>query len=99
MRRSSLLLRGPTEVGAEWARAMCESLAAQGRSVAGGWPGTVVEARARVLLHLQRELTANGQAPLTGDELAVAASQTYTRARAEWQLVERRSKRRNPTPA
>jgi hypothetical protein len=94
MKRRSLLLRGSTEVGAEWARLTCEALTAQGRSVAGGWPGTVVEARARVAHHLDRQLAANGKSPLTGDELDVAANRTYERAKGDWSTVERRTRRR-----
>jgi hypothetical protein len=92
MGRRFILRQGPSTVGAAWARSLCASIKQQGRPIAGGWPGTIVEARARIALHLHQELATRGMPPLCQDELDVAANATYARAKEEWLGVERSSK-------
>jgi len=82
--RRTLLSKAPPELGASWARGWCETLRAEGRSVDGGWPGTLQEARSRVLLHFDGELSRRGMSELTQQELAAATAATYERARQDW---------------
>ena len=79
-------------MGTSWARLLCESVRKQGRAVAGGWPGTMVEARARIARHLDDQLGACGMPPLRKDELDGAASATYAQAKKEWLEAERSTK-------
>src|SRR6478752_9212933 len=44
-RRSQLLQEQPGVVGAQWAVDACADARSNGRSIEGGWPGTVPEAR------------------------------------------------------
>ena len=84
MKRRLLLDREPTLLGTSWALSVCEKTRTEGRVVAGGWPGTVLEARARVHRHLNEELTRRRMRELSVEELARATSATYSRAKQEW---------------
>jgi len=86
-RRSRLLEERPALLGARWVKDVCEGAARAGRRIEGGWPGTVPEARQRVLLELTRELEAEGLAALGHGELLAATSLAYERAKREWQLA------------
>jgi hypothetical protein len=57
-----------------------DALRAEGREVAGGWPGTLSEARHFVRAQLAR----SGLAVITPDELEQAARATYASARSTW---------------
>ncbi len=92
MERRSLLDQRPATVGAAWARSVCESINGEGRVIAGGWPGTIVEARARIANHLHGELAGRRMKALAPEELEQAANATYARAKQEWLEAERRSK-------
>ncbi len=92
MERRSLLEERPGSIGAAWARAVCERINGEGRIIAGGWPGTIVEARARIANHLYSELSGRGMKALGPEELEQAANATYARAKQEWLEAERRSK-------
>jgi hypothetical protein len=83
----------PVTIGAAWARAVCDSISREGRVIAGGWPGTIVEARARIANHLHGELSERRMKALEPEELEQAANVTYSRAKQEWLEAERRSKR------
>lgn len=91
-RRSAILREGASTVGAAWVAALCAELANDGRPVEGGWPGTVVEARALVWRHLQVALSAQRLGQPTGEELAAVVAATYESARAAWQTMERRAR-------
>jgi phosphoglycolate phosphatase-like HAD superfamily hydrolase len=93
MERRILLEQDPIAVGTAWARAVCDNLTGQGRSIAGGWPGTLVEARARIAKSLRDELTKHGFKELDPEELDHAVSATYARAKQEWFETERRADR------
>ena len=95
-RRSQLLQDQPGAVGARWAVDACDDAHRSGRSIEGGWPGTVPEARMRVLRALTQELTAKGLAPLCHAELVTATAAAYDRAKREWSLA---SKVRRPKSA
>ncbi len=87
--RAEILRGGPSVVGGAWVKTLCVSLAEQGREVAGGWPGTIVEARALIDRHLHLELGKCGLRHASSTELALAAEATYARARSEWLGLER----------
>jgi hypothetical protein len=91
--RRVLLEERPVAVGAAWARAVCDSISREGRVIAGGWPGTIVEARARIANHLYTELSERRMKALDPEELEHAANVTYMQAKQQWLEVERRSKR------
>jgi hypothetical protein len=68
-----------TAVGEAWADELVRGLRADRREVIGAWPGTMREARMRVLARLRLKL----EAPVL-DELARVATLA---ARREWQQV------------
>lgn len=86
-RRRRLIEERPPALGVTWAADACDDVAQSGRRVEGGWPGTVPEARMRVIRDLARELAAHGLAPLSQGELTTATATVYDRARREWQLA------------
>jgi hypothetical protein len=84
--------RAPAAVGVQWAELVCERLRNQGRAVAGGWPGTLAEARGWVAGHLHRELEAHGCAPLQKGELEAAVNASYANAKSHWLAMERKER-------
>ena len=100
MERRTLLDREAPSVGVEWAAALCETTRKEGRLVAGGWPGTLLEARLLVTSRLNHDLAAKHLKPLTEDELDAATNVTYARAKQEWLDVARalklEARRRSP---
>jgi hypothetical protein len=92
--RGAILRAAPKAVGAAWVTTLCSSLAREGRSVEGGWPGTFVEARALVSRQLRIELACCEMREPSGDELAAAATATYEHARTAWLAIERRTRTR-----
>jgi len=62
-----------------WWRA---ELARQGRPMSGGWPGTLSEARHRVLMHAVSQMAADGA--LSDHELTDLARTAFATARADW---------------
>jgi hypothetical protein len=93
MDRRLLLEECPVTIGSAWARTVCDSINREGRVIAGGWPGTLVEARARISSHLHDELSVRRMKALEPEELEQAVNATYARAKQEWLEAERRSKR------
>jgi len=85
--RRRLIEERPPALGVTWALDSCADVTRSGRRVEGGWPGTVPEARMRVLRGLTHELAQRGFAPLSQTELSAATSTVYDRARREWQLA------------
>jgi hypothetical protein len=82
--RRALLAEGPIHVGTGWADDLCAQIVNEGRLLAGGWPGTMTEARARARYHLDVELARRSMPSLTSEELATATRTTYARARQVW---------------
>jgi hypothetical protein len=83
--RRRLIQQEPTALGTAWAITSCEELRQSGRSVEGGWPGTVKEARGRVQRELTRLLADRGFEPLRPEELTAATSAAYDQAKRAWQ--------------
>jgi hypothetical protein len=96
-RRSQLLQDQPALVGASWAVDACDEARRSGRSIEGGWPGTVPEARMRVLQALAHVLTERRLSPLSHSELVTATAAAYDRAKREWSLATK-VRRSKPTP-
>jgi hypothetical protein len=68
-----------TEVGEAWAAELVQTLRANEREIIGGWPGTMREARMRVLARLHRHLELD-----LLDDLARLAT---VAARREWHQI------------
>jgi hypothetical protein len=71
---------------------VCDGVRREGRTVAGGWPGTLPEARGRISQQVNAELARHGFVALTETELAEATNSAYARAKQEWLEVARCSK-------
>lgn len=68
-------------IGGAWANAYAVELRTQRRAVSGGWPGTMTEARARVLAHV------GGAAAMPVGDLQALARATYRAAQDAWRHV------------
>src|SRR3954466_2451286 len=86
-RRRRMIEERPPALGVTWAADACDDVAQSGRRLEGGWPGTVPEARMRVLQELTRELAEQGLPPLSHIELVAATAGAYERAKRDWQLA------------
>jgi hypothetical protein len=80
----SLLERRAALAGQVWAREMRESLRKQLRRAAGGWPGTITEARARLAEFVLPRLTREAAAAVTSSDREQAARTLYASARSTW---------------
>jgi hypothetical protein len=80
--RSAQLLRMATVVGAAWMEWWYEHLRGEKRAVAGSWPGTISEARRRVLTQAGTEPGLS--LPLTADELEATSRAANLHAKALW---------------
>jgi hypothetical protein len=68
--------------GEDWLRWWQRALQQQGRTMCGGWPGTLSEARSRVLAQAVAAL--GDDAALTLPELNALAHTTFEFARTRW---------------
>jgi hypothetical protein len=93
MERRVPLEKDPVTVGTAWARTLCENILGEGRVIAGGWPGTLFEARALIAPRLHDALQKRGMKALEPEELEQAVNATYARAKQEWLAAERRAGR------
>lgn len=83
-------LRKLSEVlGKNWVSAWIQRMLAEGRSVRGGWPGTLQEAKSQVRTHCDRELDLHGFPPLSQAELLVMASAVREQAKRGWLQIAR----------
>ncbi len=71
-------------LGRNWAEARRAELHREGRPAAGGWPGTLREARSCVEREFARELKGQKMTAITMNERETAARATYASARVEW---------------
>jgi len=69
--------------GMAWAVSSCAELRSQGRSIAGGWPGTLSQARLRVAVCMTTQGRNPGRA-LTSADIDWLARTVYLTAKAEW---------------
>jgi hypothetical protein len=83
-RRTLLLERAAATVGETWARGWLAELGSEGRSAAGGWPGTITQARSRVRAAVTAELARARFQPAAADEVDRIARAAYARAREVW---------------
>ena len=63
-------------IGEAWAQEMVRALRSDDREILGAWPGTITEAKMRVLVHLSQ--------PLAPGILAELARAVTVAARREW---------------
>jgi hypothetical protein len=78
------LTESAISLGQTWAEERRAELQREGRPAAGGWPGTLREARLRVERLLLGKLSPRSLAAVTGDEREEAARAAYASARVEW---------------
>jgi hypothetical protein len=82
--RRLFLEQSAITLGQSWADQWRDDLRREGRPAAGGWPGTLREARVRVEHHLLTEVTRRKMSAVTEAEREVAARKAYASARAQW---------------
>ena len=81
-KRETMLGAVAVAAGETWLHWWRQELQRQGRPMCGGWPGTVSEARRRVLAHAVSALGADGA--LSDVELRSLAHTAVLTARAGW---------------
>jgi hypothetical protein len=81
-RAHTALERVVDAAGEAWALDWSNTLHGEGRSVSGGWPGTLSEARGRVAVCLARR--PNGTRRVSADELESLARRAYAAAKKAW---------------
>jgi hypothetical protein len=89
--RLRALERAADDAGKSWALGWADALLAEGRPVAGGWPGTMSEARARVV-NCARAASYKGLL-LSESSLDALSRRAYLTAKAAWHT------RTGPTPS
>jgi hypothetical protein len=82
--RQSLLDRQAAVEGQTWAREMRSSIHEQSRRATGGWPGTITEARARLVEFVLPRLARDGGSAATSEALQQATRVLYASARTAW---------------
>ena len=82
--RQRLLEERATALGRTYAAETREALAAEGRRIAGGWPGTMREMRARVNESLGVAAMQQTIRTLTEDERTLFTRTAYASASKEW---------------
>jgi hypothetical protein len=85
-RREAFLEQTADTVGRSWVDQCRHALHLEGRAAAGGWPGTLREARVRMQRYLGEELAHHRIAELTDTERELLARRAYASARTEWFL-------------
>ena len=94
MERGKLLDQCALTIGTSWVRSLSEAMLRERRVVAGGFPGTIPEARWRVAQFLGAELARLELSPLRPDEVSTAVDAAYARARRDWLQLARGGERR-----
>lgn len=74
-------------IGVRWMLDYLATVERSGRRIEGGWPGTLPEARGRVLASLPGQLSACGAAPLSAQEIVVASAMASAEAKRRWRLA------------
>jgi hypothetical protein len=83
-RRQRLIEQCLAALGRAWASRWFQEMSLDSRSIEGGWPGRLGEARTLALRELTTELAAKGMAPPSASELADASGTVNEHARQEW---------------
>lgn len=79
------IARGRAElVGRIWATELRAAIVKERRRAAGGWPGTLREARTHVAVSLIPWLRSIGQSTVTSEQCEGAARVVYASARKVW---------------
>jgi len=81
-RAPTALERAVDAAGQAWALDWSNTLSGEGRSVSGGWPGTLSEARGRVALCVARRVGPARR--VSAEELESLARRAYAAARKAW---------------
>jgi hypothetical protein len=92
--RGTLLRAASEAIGARWVLDYSAAVQGSGRRIEGGWPGTLPEARGRVLASLPQELSQRGVAPLSSQELAAASAMASAEAKRRWRVATKRQSSR-----
>lgn len=87
-RREALLSSAAQDLAQQWLSTWCEDLRSEGRRIAGGWPGTVPEARARVVAYFSPELSRRRLQPLSASEVQLATQLVFDGAKRGWARVQ-----------
>lgn len=82
--RRTFIEQSAIALGQTWAERWRQDLHREGRPAAGGWPGTLREARTRVERTLLIEMRCRKMPAITGVERELAARTAYASARSEW---------------
>jgi hypothetical protein len=82
--RRAILEQSAIDLGLRWAEQQRQDLHREGRPAAGGWPGTLREARTRVERDILPEMLRRVMTPVTIEERERAARTAYASARSEW---------------
>jgi len=82
--RRAILEQSAIDLGLRWAEQERRDLHLEGRPAAGGWPGTLREARTRVERDILPEVLRRLMTPVTLEEREHAARTAYASARSEW---------------
>jgi hypothetical protein len=82
--RRALIEQSASAVGLSWSEGFRADLRREGRLPAGGWPGTLREARGRVDQALPHELRRLKMPAITEAERALAVKTAYASARNDW---------------
>jgi len=81
-RQNSALERAVDAAGEAWALDWSNTLHGEGRSVSGGWPGTLSEARSRVAACVAKRFGVARR--VSAEELEMLARRAYAAARKAW---------------
>lgn len=84
IKRKAFLEHIAADLGRAWAEQWRRDLQGQGRPAAGGWPGTMREARACIESALPTVLERRKMAAITREERESSARAAYASARLEW---------------
>jgi hypothetical protein len=86
-RRELVLEETASQAARDWTSRWFHTLAADGRPIEGGWPGTVQEARACIAVDAGRVLEQRSMPALTREELGRLTQMTYEHARRLWRTT------------
>lgn len=74
--------------GERWANEIRSRIHGEQRRAAGGWPGTMSEARARLFAHVLPKLMQSGAPCVSEKDREEAARCLYRSARAQWMQTQ-----------